>query len=261
MRVGLFTSTMERRWYTRRVEGVNTPLDRQFGIAEHSLLHVEHGVGFGDSVPHWPPNSLDCPATCLHALHHSPDPAYATIADDLHIISRFVLRERQSTDVAPFVSQAANDVVSLNENPPCQISSGIAVKKPSRQASSPLNLPTSQTSPGTGDTAHRSVDQQRGRTISTTTPIRSRLFAHFNTCQGIEKKRETFTPGGCNLPQSHAVPDAEDELNVAVEYPHCCYHHDKPRGHVHPQQQPTSVCQKREPSRNCISNVCFHRSK
>ena len=49
-----------------------------------------------------------------------------------------------------------------------------------------------------------------------------------------------------NLPQSHAVPDAEGEPNVAVEYPHCCCHHGKPRDRVHLQQQPTRVCQKRD---------------
>ena len=43
---------MERSWDTRRVEGANTPFDRQFGITEQSLLRVKHGVGFGDSVLH-----------------------------------------------------------------------------------------------------------------------------------------------------------------------------------------------------------------
>ena len=43
---------MERSWHTHRVEGVNTPFRWQFGIAEQSLLRVEHGVGFGDPVPH-----------------------------------------------------------------------------------------------------------------------------------------------------------------------------------------------------------------
>ena len=96
---------MERRWYTRRVEGVNTPFDRQCGIAEQSILRVEHGVGFGDSVPHTGLRSTSIVqprAQCLHALHHSPGPASTTLADDLNNISRFVLREWPSNNGKTF---------------------------------------------------------------------------------------------------------------------------------------------------------------
>ena len=87
---------MERSWYTRRVEGVNTPFDRQFGIAEQSNPRVEHGVCFGDPVPHTglrAASIVQPRAQCLHALHRSPDPAFTTVADYLNNISRFVLRE------------------------------------------------------------------------------------------------------------------------------------------------------------------------
>ena len=83
------------------MEGVNPPFDRQFGIAEQTLLRVEHGVGFGDSVPHTglrAASIVQPRAQCLHALHHSPDPAFTTVADDLINISRFVLREWPSNN-------------------------------------------------------------------------------------------------------------------------------------------------------------------
>ena len=85
---------MEHSWHTRRVEGVNTPFYLQFGITEQSLLREEHGVGFGDPVPHAALRAATIvqPRTlCLHAFHHSPDPACATVADDLNNISRLVL--------------------------------------------------------------------------------------------------------------------------------------------------------------------------
>ena len=97
---------MERSWYTRRVEGVNMPFDWQFGIAEQSLLRIEHGVGFGDSVPHTGLQraSIVQPRTqCLRALHHSPDPASTIVADDLNNISRFVLREWPSNNGKTFL--------------------------------------------------------------------------------------------------------------------------------------------------------------
>ena len=96
---------MERSWYTRRVEGANTLFDRQLGIAEQSLLRVEDGVGFGDSVPHTglrETSIVQTLAQCLHALHHSPSPTSTTVDDDLNNISGFVLRNGPATMVRLF---------------------------------------------------------------------------------------------------------------------------------------------------------------
>ena len=123
LRVSPFTSTMKRRWCTRRVEGVNTPLDRQFGIAEQGLLRVKHGVCFGDPVPHAGLRAttiVQPRAQCLQALHHSPDPAFAAAADDLNNISRFVLCKGASDNVETFLipshAQTFNGVGHVFEN-------------------------------------------------------------------------------------------------------------------------------------------------
>ena len=114
---------MKRSCHTRQVEGENAPFDRQLGITERSLLRVEHGVGFGDPVPHAglrAASIVQPRAQCLHALHHSPDPAFATVADDLNIISRFVLRERSSNNGKTFLylshSQTFNSVGHASQN-------------------------------------------------------------------------------------------------------------------------------------------------
>ena len=96
---------MERSWYTRRIVVVNTPFHQQFGITEQSLLRVDHGVGFGDSVPQTGlrATSIVQPrAQCLHALRHSPNPESTTVADDLNNICRFVLREWSSNNGKTF---------------------------------------------------------------------------------------------------------------------------------------------------------------
>ena len=114
---------MKRSWHTRRVEGVKTPFDRQFGITEQSFLCVEHGVGFGNSLPHAGTRAASIfqpRAQCLQALHHSPDPVFATVADDLNNISRFVLRERPSNNDKTFFFpshyQAINNVGFVLKN-------------------------------------------------------------------------------------------------------------------------------------------------
>ena len=68
---------------------------------------------------------------------------------------------------------------------------GIAVNTTSRQAS---GLSVSQPPKRTRNRRYsqRRVDQLRARTISTTTPSDPGLFAHFSTCQGIEKVVELY---------------------------------------------------------------------
>ena len=114
---------MERSSHARRVEGINTPFHWQFGITEHSLLRVKHGVCFGDPVPSAglrEATSVQPRAQCLHAFHHSPNPAYAIVADNLNNIARFVLRERPSNDgktlVFPSHAQAFSRVGHVFQN-------------------------------------------------------------------------------------------------------------------------------------------------
>ena len=81
---------MERRWCTRRVEGVNTPLNRR--IAEQGLLRAKTWSWLWRfCATCWPPSNHDCPTTCPVPpcpLHHTPDPTSPTVADDLNNISR-----------------------------------------------------------------------------------------------------------------------------------------------------------------------------
>ena len=46
-----FISSMKYSSSTRRVEGMNTPLDRNLGIAQQGFLCEEKRVAFRDSVP------------------------------------------------------------------------------------------------------------------------------------------------------------------------------------------------------------------
>ena len=104
--VGPFTSTMKRCRWPRREEGVHTPLDRQFGIAEQGLHRIKHGVRFGDSVPHAglrAPTIVQPRAQCLHAFHHTPDPTSSTVADYLKNITRFALCEWSSNNGEAFL--------------------------------------------------------------------------------------------------------------------------------------------------------------
>ena len=61
---------------------------------------------------------------CLHAFHHSPNPAYATVADNLNNIARFVLRERPSNNgktlFFPSHAQAFNRIGHVFQNA-CQV--------------------------------------------------------------------------------------------------------------------------------------------
>ena len=105
------------------IEGVNTPLDRQFGIAEQSLLRVKHGVCFGDPVPHtgFRASPIVQPRSqCLHTFHHTPNPTYATIADNLNSTTRFVFRERPSNNGKTFLflshAQTFNSVGHVFQN-------------------------------------------------------------------------------------------------------------------------------------------------
>ena len=104
--VGPFTSTMERCRCSRRVEGVDTPFHRQFGITEQSLLRVKHRVRFGDSVPHAGLRAatiVQPRAQCLHVFHHTPELTSSTVGDELNNISRFVLCEWSSNNGEAFL--------------------------------------------------------------------------------------------------------------------------------------------------------------
>ena len=82
---------MERSWYTLRVEGVNTFFDWQFGIAEQSLLRVEHGVGFGDSfATYWPPSNLDCPHCLIMIAESNPVADVAVILLIVLLLASFL---------------------------------------------------------------------------------------------------------------------------------------------------------------------------
>ena len=133
---------------------------------------------------------------------------------------------------------------------------GIAVKTTSRQASG-LSVYQPPQRTRIRRYSHRRVDQLRARTISRTTPSDPGCLPILALAKAL-RNRGTSQPAVASLPQSHVVPDAEVEPNVA--FVHCGCHHDKPRDHVHLQQQPTHVCEKRA-SGNCISDVCFPRSK
>ena len=125
--VGPFTSSMERSWHARRVEGFNTLFHRQFGITEQSLLRLKHGVCFGDPVPHagfWTTTIVQSCSQCLHAFHNSPNPAYAIVADNLNNIAGFLLRQWPSNNSKtlffPSHAQAFNRIGHVFQNA-CQV--------------------------------------------------------------------------------------------------------------------------------------------
>ena len=145
--------------YARRVEGLNTLLHWQFGIAEQGLLRVKHGVCFGDPVPHtgFRTSPIVQPRSqCLHTFHHTPNPTYATTTDNFNSITRFVFRERPSNNgrtlFFPSHTQALNLVglcpqecvscgsfcLPLRTNHPPSINDG---------ALDPLSFPTSPDKP------------------------------------------------------------------------------------------------------------------
>ena len=42
---------MKHRCYARRVEGMNTPLDRYLGVTQQGFLREEQGIALRNSVP------------------------------------------------------------------------------------------------------------------------------------------------------------------------------------------------------------------
>ena len=114
---------------------------------------------------------------------------------------------------------------------------GIAVKTTSRPASG--SLPTTQTH------QEQEIQPQKSRPAKSTHhfddhTIRSRLFAHFSTCQGIEKVVKLHSgrlPTCLNLTLCQMLKTNQTlQLNI-----HIVVIIDKPR-----EQQPTRVCQKRK---------------